>query len=83
MRDSVVRAQIPTVKPNLLRSCLYLNGSIHVRLFNAQHYLPSDSDTVEEVVYETHIIYEGVNVTGAQHQQSGDQLNVVKGGKSY
>lgn len=59
--------------------CHYLDGSIHVRLFDAQHNLPSDSDAIKEVVDETHIVYEGVNVTGAQHQQSGDQLNVVRG----
>lgn len=57
---------------------LYLDGSIHVRLFDAQHNLPGDSDTIEEVVDKSHVVYEGVNVAGAQHQQSGDQLNVVR-----
>lgn len=51
---------------------------MQIRLFDAQHNLPSNSDTIEEVVDETHIIYEGVNVTGAQHQQSGNQLNVAR-----
>lgn len=57
---------------------LYLDGSIHVGLFDAQHDLPGDSDAIDNVVDETHVVYEGVNVTGAQHQQSGDQLNVVR-----
>lgn len=59
---------------------------MHVRLFEAQHNLPGNSDAIEEVVDETHIVYEGVNVTGAQHEQSGDQLDVVRGregGESY
>lgn len=60
---------------------LYLDGSIHVGLFDAQHNLPGDSDAIEKVVDETHVVYEGVNVTGAQHQQSGEQLNVVRGDK--
>lgn len=72
--------KVLNVKPKLLHLCLYLDRSIHVRLFDAQHNLPSNSDAIEEVVDETHIVYEGVNVTGAQHQQSGDQLNVVRGG---
>ena len=64
-------------------STFYLDWSIHVGLFDAQNNLPSDSDAIEEVVDETDIVYEGVNVTGAQHQQSGNQLNVVRRGKSY
>lgn len=66
----------------MLLLCLYLDGSIHVGLFDAQHNLPGDSDAIEEVVDETHVVYEGVNVTGAQHQQSGDQLNLMRG-ESY
>ena len=62
--------------------CLYLDGTMHVRLFDAQHNLPGNSDAIEEVVDETHIVYEGINVTGAQHQQSGDQLNVMRSGES-
>lgn len=57
---------------------LYLDGSIQVGLFDAQHNLPGDSDAIEKVVDETHVVYEGVNVTGAQHQQSGDQLNMAR-----
>lgn len=45
-----------------------------VWLFDAQHNLPGDSDAIKKVVDKTHIVYEGVNVTGAQHEQSGDQL---------
>ncbi len=52
---------------------------MQVGLFDAQHNLPSYSHAVEEVVDEPNIVYEGVNVTGAQHQQSGDQLNVMRG----
>lgn len=55
--------------------CPYLDGSVHVGFFNAQHNLPSNSYAIEEVVDKTDVVYEGVNVTGAQHQQSGDQLN--------
>lgn len=51
---------------------------MHVGLFDTQHDLPSYGDTIEEVVDETHVVYEGVNVTGAQHQQSGDQLFAVR-----
>lgn len=69
-----------TAKSKSFPPCLYLNGSIHVGLFDAQHNLPGDSDAIEEVVDETHVVYEGVNITGAQHQQSGDQLKVVRGG---
>lgn len=45
--------------------CFYLNGPMHVRPFVAQYNLPSNSDTIEEIVDETHIVYEGVNVAGA------------------
>lgn len=55
-----------------MRVCLYLDRSMQVGLFDAQHNLPGDSDPIEEVVDETHVVYEGVNVTGAQHQQSGN-----------
>lgn len=47
---------------------------MHVGLFDAQDNLPGDSDAIEEVVDEAHVVYHGVDVTGAQHQQRGDQL---------
>lgn len=59
--------------------CLYLDGSMHVGRSVAQHNLPGDSESIEELVDEAHVVYEGVNVTGAQHQQGGDQLNTVRG----
>lgn len=68
------------VRPNVKsrRLHLHLDGSIHVGLSDAQHNLPGDGDAVEEIVDESHVVYEGVNVTGAQHQQSGDQLNAAR-----
>lgn len=48
---------------------------MHVWLFNPQHNLPGNSDTVEEVVDEAHIVDECVHVTGAQHQKCGDTLH--------
>lgn len=56
--------------------CLHLDWPMQVGLSDAQDNLPGDSDAIEEVINETHVVYEGVNVTGAQHQQSGDQLDV-------
>lgn len=47
----------------------YFNWPVHIWLFNPQHDLPRNSDTVEEVVDETHIVDECVHVTGAQHQK--------------
>lgn len=47
---------------------------MQVWLFDAQHDLPSDSDSVEEVVDEAHVVDEGVHVTGAQHEQGGQAL---------
>lgn len=55
---------------------------MQVGLLDAQHNLPGDGDAVEEVVDETHVVYERVNVTGAQHQQSGDQLKCGERRKS-
>lgn len=78
MKDRVVKAHTLSAR-NAFQWKNYLDGPIHVGLFDAQHNLPGDSDAIEEVVDETHIVYEGVNVTGAQHQQSGDQLDVVRG----
>ena len=65
----------PNVKSRCLR--LHLDGSIQVGFSDTQHNLPGDGDTVEQIVDESHVVYEGVNVNGAQHQQSGDQLNGV------
>lgn len=47
---------------------------MHVRLFNPQDDLPGDSDSVEEVVDEAHIVDECVHVTGAQHEKGGQAL---------
>lgn len=47
---------------------------MHVGLFKAQDDLPSDSDSVEEVVDEADVVDESVHVTGAQHEQSGQTL---------
>lgn len=47
---------------------------MHVGLFNTQHNLPGDSDSIEEVVDEAHIVDEGVHVAGAQHEQGGQAL---------
>ena len=62
---------------------LYLDGSIHFGLLYPQHNLPSNSNAVEEVVDEANVVYEGVDVTGAQHQQSGDQLKMLRGKEVY
>lgn len=62
----------------LVRS--YLDGSMHAGLLNAQHNQSRDSDAVKEVVDEAHVVNEGVNVAGAQHQQGGDELHETRGG---
>ena len=46
----------------------YLDWSLDVGLFDAQHNLPGDGDSVEEVVDEAHVVDECVDVTGAHHQ---------------
>lgn len=69
------------VPESLKRCSLHLDGSMHVRLFDAQYNLAGDGDAIEKVVDETHVVNEGVNVAGAQHQQGGDQLNVAKRAK--
>ncbi len=51
---------------------------MHVRLFNTQDNLPGDSDSVEEVVDEAHIVDESVHVAGAQHKQGGQALRNEK-----
>lgn len=51
---------------------------MHVGLFEAENNLPGNSDPVEQVVDETHIVDEGVDVTGAEHHQGGDQLKKKK-----
>lgn len=47
---------------------------MHVGLFNTQDNLPSNSDSIEEVVDEAHVVDEGVHVAGAQHKQGGQAL---------
>lgn len=49
----------------------HLDWPVHVGLFDSQDNLPSDSDSIEEVVDEAHVVDESVHVTGAQHKQSG------------
>lgn len=51
---------------------------MHAGLLNAQHNQSRYSDAIKEVVDEAHVVDEGINVTGAQHQQSGDELDVAK-----
>lgn len=57
---------------------LHLDRSMHVGLFDTENNLPSNSDPVEQVVDETNIVDEGVDVAGAQHHQGGDQLKIKK-----
>lgn len=45
-----------------------LDWSVHVGLFITQHNLPGDSDSIEEVVDESHVVDESVHVAGAQHK---------------
>lgn len=47
---------------------------MHVGLFDTQDNLPGNSDSIEEVVDEAHVVDECVHVTGAQHQQCGQTL---------
>lgn len=51
---------------------------MHVGLFNTQDNLPSNSDSIEEVVDEAHVVDEGVHVAGAQHKQRGQALKNEK-----
>lgn len=51
---------------------------MQVGLSISQDDLPGNSDSVEEVVDEAHIIDEGVHVTGAQHKQGGQALRKKK-----
>lgn len=55
----------------------YLDGSLQAGLLNAQHNQSRHSDAVKEVVDEAHIVDEGINVAGAQHQQSGGELQYM------
>lgn len=48
-----------------------LDWSVHIWLFITQDNLPGDSDSIEEVVDEAHVVDESVHVAGAQHQQGG------------
>jgi len=51
---------------------------VQVRLSDTQDNLPGDSDSVEEVVDEAHVVDEGVHVAGAQHEQGGQALRRKK-----
>lgn len=51
---------------------------MHVGLFDAENNLPGNSNTIEQVVDEAHIVDEGVDVTSAKHQHGGDQLKKKK-----
>lgn len=55
---------------------------MHVGLSDTQDDLPGDSDSVEEVVDEAHVVDEGVHVTGAQHEQGGQALGRKAGRRS-
>lgn len=57
----------------------YLDGSMHAGLLNTQRNQSRYGDAIKEVVDEPHVVNEGVNVAGAQHQQSGDELHETKG----
>lgn len=48
-----------------------LDWPVHVGLFNTQNNLPCNSDSIEEVVDEAHVVDEGVHVAGAQHEEGG------------
>lgn len=50
---------------------------MHVGLFDAENNLPGNSDPVEQVVDETYVVDEGVDVAGAQHHQGGNQLKWI------
>lgn len=58
----------------ILRLKTYLNWPVNVGLLVTQDNLPGDSDSVEEVVDEAHVVDERVHVTGAQHEQGGQTL---------
>lgn len=64
-------------KANIPRKCAaheHLDWSNHVGLFNAQHNLPGNSDPIEQVVDEAHVVDERVHVAGAEHEQRGQAL---------
>lgn len=48
-----------------------LDWSVHVWLFDTQDNLPGNSNSIEEVVDEAHVVDESVHVAGAQHKQGG------------
>lgn len=56
----------------------HLDWSVHIWLFNTQHNLSGDGDSVEEVVDEADVVDESVHVTGAQHKQGGQALQKKK-----
>lgn len=51
-----------------------------VGLFNAQDNLPGNSDPVEQVVDEAHVVDERVHVARAQHEQRRQALQRNGGG---
>lgn len=51
---------------------------MHIWLFITQDNLPGDSDSIEEVVDESHVVDESVHVAGAQHQQGRQALRSKK-----
>lgn len=59
---------------------MHLDWSVHVGLFNAQDNLPGNSDPVEQVVDEAHVVDERVHVAGAEHEQGGQALRRHGGG---
>lgn len=54
---------------------------MHVGLFKTQDNLPSNRDSIEEVVDEAHVVDEGVHVAGTEHEQGGQALRnrTIKG----
>lgn len=64
----------------IVRLNAHLDWSVHVRLFNAQDNLPGNSDSVEQVVDEAHVVDERVHVAGAEHEQRGQALRRNGGG---
>lgn len=53
---------------------------MNVGLFNAKDNLPGNSDPVEQVVDEAHVVDERVHVARAEHEQRGQALRGNGGG---
>lgn len=64
----------------IVRLNAHLDWSVHIRLLNTQDNLPGNSDSVEQVVDEAHVVDERVHVAGAEHEQRGQALRRNGGG---